>query len=135
MTMRWSAVRAISDIRWLETRTVRPSAARDCRRRRTQRIPFGVEPVDRLVEDQYGGISEERGGDAESLAHAQGQLAGPAVGRVGQADDAENLVDAGPGISLESASQIRWLRAVLPGCRALASRSAPTWRSGNRNWP
>ena len=27
MTTRWSAVSAISDIRWLETKTVRPSAA------------------------------------------------------------------------------------------------------------
>ena len=31
-TIRWSAVSAISDIRWLETKTVRPSAA-SCRAR------------------------------------------------------------------------------------------------------
>src|SRR5271165_5669981 len=73
MMMRWSAVRAISA---------------------DPENPLGIEPVDRLVEDRYGGVSEERGGDAESLAHAQGQLPGPAVGRVGQADDAKDLVDA-----------------------------------------
>ena len=32
--------------------------------------PLGVEPVDRLVEDQHGGVCEERGGDAKSLALA-----------------------------------------------------------------
>jgi hypothetical protein len=56
--------------------------------------PLGIEPVDGFVEDQYGGVSEERGGDAEALAHAQGQLPGPAAGRVGKADDAKDLVAA-----------------------------------------
>ncbi len=45
MTTRWSAVSAISDIRWLETKTVRPSAA-SCRARlRTQRMPSGSRPL------------------------------------------------------------------------------------------
>ncbi len=45
MTIRWSAVRAISLIRWEETRTVRPSAARDLRRVRIQRTPSGSRPL------------------------------------------------------------------------------------------
>src|SRR6185503_18467383 len=45
ITTRWSAVSAISDIRWLETKTVRPSAA-SCRARvRTQRMPSGSSPL------------------------------------------------------------------------------------------
>ena len=45
MTTRWSAVSAISDIRWLETNTVRPSAARSRARVRTQRMPSGSSPL------------------------------------------------------------------------------------------
>ena len=45
MTTRCWAVRAISLIRWLETSTVRPSAARECRRVRTQRMPSGSSPL------------------------------------------------------------------------------------------
>ena len=45
MTTRWSAVSAISDMRWLDTKTVRPSAA-SCRARlRTQRMPSGSRPL------------------------------------------------------------------------------------------
>ncbi len=45
MTTRWSAVSAISDMRWLETNTVRPSSA-SCRARlRTQRMPSGSRPL------------------------------------------------------------------------------------------
>ncbi len=45
MTIRWSAVSAISLIRWLETKTVRPSAASDFIRFRTQRMPSGSRPL------------------------------------------------------------------------------------------
>jgi hypothetical protein len=41
ITMRWSAVSAISAIRWLDTNTVRPSAASERSRVRTQMMPSG----------------------------------------------------------------------------------------------
>ena len=44
MTTTSSAVSAISLIRWLETKTVRPSRARPFKRLRTQRIPSGSSP-------------------------------------------------------------------------------------------
>src|SRR5579871_5459754 len=44
MTITWSAVCAISLMRWLDTNTVRPSAARLLSRLRTQRIPSGSSP-------------------------------------------------------------------------------------------
>ena len=44
ITSRWSAVRAISLIRWLETSTVRPSAASARMRVRTQWMPSGSRP-------------------------------------------------------------------------------------------
>ena len=43
--MRWSAVTAISLMRWEETKTVRPSAASDFIRFRTQRMPSGSRPL------------------------------------------------------------------------------------------
>ena len=45
ITIRWSAVSAISLIRWLETKTVRPSAASCFIRLRTQRMPSGSRPL------------------------------------------------------------------------------------------
>ena len=44
-TMTCSAVSAISLIRWLETKTVRPSAASPLSRSRTQRMPSGSSPL------------------------------------------------------------------------------------------
>ena len=58
---------------------------------------LGVEPVDRLVEEQHAGVAEQGAGDAEALAHAERELAGPLVGDRGQPDDVEHLVDARRG--------------------------------------
>ena len=54
---------------------------------------FGVETVDRLVEQQRCRVAEQRGGDAEPLAHPEREPAGAAVGDVGEADEVEDLVD------------------------------------------
>jgi hypothetical protein len=54
---------------------------------------FGVEAVDRLVEEQHPGISEERAGDAEPLPHPQGEFAGPAVRHRGEPDDVQHGLD------------------------------------------
>jgi len=48
--------------------------------------PLRVQAVDRLVEDEDGRVAEQRGGDAQPLGHAQGELACFAVCRSGQAD-------------------------------------------------
>ena len=45
MTSRWSAVSAISLIKWLETRTVRPSAAKERMSVLIQMIPSGSSPL------------------------------------------------------------------------------------------
>jgi hypothetical protein len=57
--------------------------------------PGRVEPVGRFVEDQHPGVPEQRGADAQSLAHAEGVVAHAALGlRRCQADELEHLVDA-----------------------------------------
>ena len=73
MTIRRSAVCAISLIRWLETRTVRPSAARRLELLADPADPLGVEAVDRLVEHQDRRVAEQRRGDAQPLLHAEGE--------------------------------------------------------------
>ena len=45
ITIRWSAVDSISDIRWLETKTVRPSAARAFIRFLIHKMPSGSSPL------------------------------------------------------------------------------------------
>ena len=91
---------------------------------------LGVQAVDRLVEDDDPRVAEQGDGDAEPLAHAEGELADPLPGHLGRPDELEHLVDARAGMPLLAASQRRWLRAERPGCTAFASSSAPTSRSG-----
>src|SRR5450631_4951427 len=59
-----------------------------------------VESVDRLVEDERGGIAKEGGGDAQALAHAERELANALLGHVLQADELDQLIDARPRDSL-----------------------------------
>ena len=57
---------------------------------------LGVEPVDRLVEEQDARVAEKRRGDAQALAHPEGELPGPATGHAFQAHLSEHLVHPGP---------------------------------------
>src|SRR5487761_2405842 len=59
--------------------------------------PFGVEAVHRFVEQENGGVTEQRGGDAEALAHAQGELTDLLVRDRGDTRELENLLHARRG--------------------------------------
>lgn len=54
---------------------------------------LGVESVDGLVEHERLGVAEQRGGDAEALAHAEGEGARALVGHVGESDRLQDLSD------------------------------------------
>src|SRR5205085_368665 len=54
-----------------------------------------VQAVDRLVEDDRVRVAEQRGGDAQPLGHAEGELARAAPGGTGQPDRLDELVDPG----------------------------------------
>ena len=56
---------------------------------------LGVQAVDRLVEDDDRRVAEQRDGDAQPLAHAEGERADPLAGHRRQADQVEHLVDPG----------------------------------------
>jgi hypothetical protein len=52
----------------------------------------GVQPVDRLVQHDHGRIGQQRGGDAQPLAHTQREGAGPLAGDVGEPDQLQQVV-------------------------------------------
>jgi hypothetical protein len=55
-----------------------------------------VEPVGRLVQDEHRGVADQRGCDAETLAHPERVVAHPSVGLgPGEADQVEHLGDPG----------------------------------------
>ncbi len=53
-----------------------------------------VEAVGRLVQQDHLGVAEERGGDAEALAHAEGVRPHPAPGHRGESRLLQDAVDA-----------------------------------------
>jgi hypothetical protein len=57
----------------------------------------GVQPVDGLVEQHDAGVAQQGGGDPQPLAHPQRVRSGPPSGDPVQADQAEDLLDPGPG--------------------------------------
>ena len=125
ITIRWSAVSAISLIRWRgdEDRTA-------LGRERLHQVAhpedaLGVEAVDRLVEEQHLGVAEQRGGDAEPLAHAEREALGALPGHVLEADDAEHLVHPAG----RDAGQLGQAQQVVAGA---AGRRARPWRRGAR---
>jgi hypothetical protein len=65
---------------------------------------FGVEAVDRLVEDHRAGIPEQRRGDPQPLTHAQGETAYPFAGHGAQADHVQDLIHS-PGADGVSGGQ------------------------------
>jgi hypothetical protein len=54
---------------------------------------FRVQSVDGLVEQDGRRISQQRAGDAEALAHAERERAGPRSGDVGESDLIDDLPD------------------------------------------
>jgi hypothetical protein len=59
---------------------------------RTQRIPSGASP--RLVEQRHLRVAEQCRGDAEPLAHAEGELSRALARDRGEPDYREHLVDS-----------------------------------------
>ena len=92
MTTTWSTVWATSASRWLDTRTVRPSAAMCPQQVAQPAHTRRVEPVRRLVQDEHLRFSQQRGGQPQPLSHPEGEPADPAAGGVGQADLLQHLV-------------------------------------------
>ena len=130
MTIRRSAVWAISLIRWLETRTVRPSAARARMNCRIQAMPSVSRPL-------TGSSNISTGGSPSSATAMPSRCFMPSENPL----SLRFATDSRPvsrsisatrrrAIPLLCAIEARCAVAVRPGCRAVASSSAPTWCSG-----
>ena len=66
-----------SPSRWLDTKTVRPSAPSDADEVAELLDPGRVEPVRRLVEDEQRRVLQQRGGEPEPLLHARASRCAP----------------------------------------------------------
>ena len=115
MTIRWSAVSAISLIRCDETKTVRPSAASSLSRLRIQWMPSGSRPL-------TGSSRISVCGSPSSAAAMPSRWPMPSensparfFATVVQPDEVDHLVDAALGMPCVCASASRWLYAERPG--------------------
>ena len=131
MTTTSSTVCCTSPSTWLETRTVRPSAASARRNSRSQRDAGRVEPVGRLVEHQHPGVAEQRLRRGRAAAACRGSSRRPGGRRLRQPDDAASTSStrrrgrppAGRGTAGGRGPCGR-------GGSSAASSAAPTVRSG-----
>ena len=94
ITIRWSAVTAISLIRWLERKTVRPSEARYLTRLRTQTTPSGSRPLTGSSRMTVCGSPSSAAAMPEPLAHAEREAADLLLGHLGQAGHLDDFVHA-----------------------------------------
>ncbi len=94
ITSTWSAVSSISCMRWLETITVRPSAAKRCSSVRIQRMPSGSRPFIGSSNSSVAGSPSSAEAMPEPLRHAEREAADAAAGDVGEPDLVEHLLDA-----------------------------------------
>ena len=86
---------------------------------------FGVETVCRLIQDEYLRLAQERGREAQSLAHAERELTDTTIRRSGETDELEHLLDAptrhAPGERVDTkviACAATWIRARGLKCGA-----------------
>ena len=84
--------------------------------------PLGVQAVGGLVEDEDARVADQRAGQFEALAHAEGEAADLALGVTLQADELERGVHPGVGL------------ATGPG-HGPQCRSAPAGRGGSWSPP
>ena len=131
MTSRWSAVSAISLIRWLETRTVRPSSASVRMSVLIHKIPSGSSPL-------TGSSNSSVPGSPSSAPAMPSRCDMPSEKPPARL----RATDVSPTCSSTSSTRVRamplaaarlsrWLYAERPGCTARASSSAPTSCSGH----
>ena len=133
ITIRCSAVSAISLIRWEETKTVRPWPARFFIRLRIQWMPSGSRPL-------TGSSKSSTCGSPSSAAAIPSRWLIPSekpFERFLATADSPTVSSTWPtrrrGMPLLCARHSRWLAALRPPCTAFASSSAPMYVSGFRS--
>ena len=92
---------------------------------RIHRTPFGVQAVDRFVQDHGLRVAQQRRCHPQALAHAEGEPADPFAGDLPQADDVDHLVHPA-GLDAVGLGQ---------GEQVVAGRSAGVHRLGLQQHP
>ena len=87
---------------------------------------FGVQAVDRLVEQQDRRVAEQRGGDAQPLGHAEREAAGSPAGRAAQPDQVQHLIHPG----WADAVARRQAQQVIAGAAPAVERLSLQQRAG-----
>ena len=130
MTTRWSAVSDISVSRWLDTNTVRPSAASLRMNPRIHTMPSGSRPLTGSSNSSVCG-SPIRAPASPSRCDIPSEKP-PARFLATEVSPTVSSTSStrAAGIRLLAASHRRWDRALRLGCTHRASSSAPTCRSG-----
>ncbi len=131
MTIRWSAVFSISDIRWLETKTVRPSAASAFIRFLIHMMPSGSSPLTGSSNIRIFGSPSR----AQAMPSRWPMPSEKPLDRFFATSLRPTSSSTSPirrlGRLLVCATQSRWLYALRPPCTAFASSSAPISRIGH----
>ncbi len=133
MMMRRSAVSDISLIRWLDRKMVRPSAASDFSRFLTHRTPSGSRPLTSSSSMRTGGSPSRAAAIPRRCPMPREKP--PARRRAALSSPTRSSTSAARArpIPLLRARLSRWLYALRPPWKALASSIAPTSNSGQRN--
>ena len=131
ITTRWSAVSAISVIRWLDTNTVRPSAASALKSVRTHTMPSGSRPLTGSSNMRIGGSPSSAAAMPRRWLMPSEKLPRRRPATSCRPTSASTSSTRLRGMRLLCARHQRWASARRPPCAALASRSAPTSYSGN----
>ena len=125
MTRTSSTVCSTSESTWLETSTVRPSAAAPRRKSRSQRMPCGSRPLAGSSSTRTSGSPSSVAARPEPLAHAGRVAAGAPVGRAAHLHEVEHLVDARRGQAGERRERAQVVAARAARVHARRSRG---WR-------
>ena len=132
ITTRCSAVRAISLIRWEDTNTVRPSAARERSRFRIHKMPSGSKPL-------MGSSRIKMAGSPNKAAASPRRCPIPSENPPARLDAtavrptrSKTATTRPRSMPLASARPPRWFWALRPGWNAFGSNRAPTSNNGRR---
>ncbi len=129
-TTRESAISAISDSRWLETKMDRPCPASVLSMLRSQCTPWGSRPFAGSSRINVPGSPRSAVARPRRWPMPRENVLGLALATSPSPTRLMTSVTRLLGIWFETANMRRWLTALRVGWNGLASRTDPTWRSG-----
>src|SRR5664279_6450610 len=124
ITMRWSAVSAISDSRWDETKTVLPCAARFLMKVLTQKMPSGSRPLTGSSNSSTCGSPRSAPASPSRCFMPSENLPAARLATLLSPTMSSTSSTLDTGILLDAAMNLRWERAERFGCCLLYTSDA-----------